>query len=640
MDNEKRNSISDEDKWDELLSNVFSESGSEPGEENGIGDGAESGSKATTDPDEDEGVADAVEPDEAVDEADSDVNAVDAEDADMVADTDDATDSDEADDVAVPSDVEDATDPGESKDVAGAIEAGDAGDTYEAEDVGDAAESSEAENATEPDETVELEDAAETANAGAATDAPEIDPEKLKRRRMILGGIAGVAVAAILVGTQIHKHFKEYYSTHFFKGTVINGMDVSKETVDGVKAGIIDNVSKYTLKIKELDRNEKITAGQIGLEYVDDGKVDELMEEQEEGKWLWHLAGSSAYDINAGTKYDEGKMTETIAALECFKEENVTKPQDAALKDENNVVSIQDEVEGNEVNLDKLTNAVTEAVKKGASSIDIVKDDCYNHPSIYRNDETLKARMDKWNELMRVNVTYAFGDNIETVNADTVKPYIVDDGTTVDLPSDWIRTLVYGWGQKYDTFGLARPFTTHSGQEIMIEEGGDYGWCINKDETIADVTDAIFTGAQGERAPTYLYSAMGWDNGDLTGTYVEVSIGEQHLWCYKDYELIMDTDVVTGLPTAERATTPGCFAIDAKKEDATLGSLDVQGYESPVSYWAPFNGGQGLHDAPWRSNFGGDIYMGNGSHGCVNIPPWNMEPIFNAIEIGNAVVVY
>ena len=423
-----------------------------------------------------------------------------------------------------------------------------------------------------------------------------------------------------------------------FELTIPAGVKVSRVTQ--LKDDIKQNVSHYTLKIKELNRDEKITAQDVGLEYVDDGKVDELMEEQEEGKWFLHLAGTTEFDVNAGTKYDEGKVTETIAGLECFKEENVTKPQNATLRDENNVFSIQDEVEGNEVNLEKFTAAVKEALDKGGTSIDIVKNDCYNHPTIYRDNETLKARMDKWNEYMRVNVTYAFGDNIEVVNADTVKPNVVDDGSTVDLPTDWIRTLVYGWGQKYDTFGLAREFTTHSGETVMVEEGGDYGWVIDKDVTIADVTDAILTGAQGERPVTFLYSAMGWDNGDLTGTYVEVSIAEQHLWCYKDYELVMDTDVVTGLPTTERGTTPGTFAVDAKKEDAVLGSLDVQGYESPVSFWAPFNGGQGLHDAPWRSDFGGDIYLSNGSHGCVNIPPENMEAIYNAIDIGTAVVVY
>lgn len=593
---------------------------------------------------EEPGSTDESEPAEDAGSSDESEPAEEAESTDEPAQADEIEPAEEPEDAGVIEPAEGS----ERTDVPGPAEG--SGSTDEPEPA------EETESTDEPESVEKTEDAGETepAEGPGSTDEPErtdestpggdepvpIDPEKQKKRRMLIGGIAGLCVVALIAGSQIHKHYKEFYTTHFFNGTVINGEDASKKTVEEVKDDIKKNVSHYTLKIKELNRDEKITAQDVGLEYVDDGKVDELMEEQEEGKWFLHLAGTTEFDVNAGTKYDEGKVTETIAGLECFKEENVTKPQNATLKDENNVFSIQDEVEGNEVNLEKFTAAVKEALDKGGTSIDIVKNDCYNHPTIYKDNETLKARMDKWNEYMRVNVTYAFGDNIEVVNADTVKPNVVDDGSTVDLPTDWIRTLVYGWGQKYDTFGLAREFTTHSGETIMVEEGGDYGWCIDKDVTIADVTDAVLTGAQGERPVTFLYSAMGWDNGDLTGTYVEVSIAEQHLWCYKDYELVMDTDVVTGLPTTERETTPGTFAVDAKKEDAVLGSLDVQGYESPVSFWAPFNGGQGLHDAPWRGDFGGDIYLSNGSHGCVNIPPENMEPIYNAIDIGTAVVIY
>ncbi len=36
-------------------------------------------------------------------------------------------------------------------------------------------------------------------------------------------------------------------------------------------------------------------------------------------------------------------------------------------------------------------------------------------------------------------------------------------------------------------------------------------------------------------------------------------------------------------------------------------------YASPVSFWMPFNGGVGFHDATWRSSFGGTIYQYNGS---------------------------
>ena len=48
----------------------------------------------------------------------------------------------------------------------------------------------------------------------------------------------------------------------------------------------------------------------------------------------------------------------------------------------------------------------------------------------------------------------------------------------------------------------------------------------------------------------------------------------------------------------------------------------------------------GLHDASWRSNFGGDYYLYAGSHGCVNTPLDAIATIYNNITVGTLVVVY
>ena len=63
-------------------------------------------------------------------------------------------------------------------------------------------------------------------------------------------------------------------------------------------------------------------------------------------------------------------------------------------------------------------------------------------------------------------------------------------------------------------------------------------------------------------------------------------------------------------------------------------------WESPVTYWMPFNGGIGLHDANWRSSFGGAIYQGNGSHGCVNLPPSVAGTVYDNIQAGTPVVCH
>ena len=473
---------------------------------------------------------------------------------------------------------------------------------------------------------------------------PEPEQQKKSKKKpgiaalILVGSLLCCAIIAIAAA---YFYYADYFTKRFFPGTIINERDVSVLEPAQVKQDIANDIVTYRLDIKELnDVTETITSEDIALAYVDDGAVDKILQEQDTKFWFLRLLGTKSYEVSTGTTYDHEKAEQVVNGLSCLNPENITAPADAQLIDNGTSFSIQPEVEGNQLDEEKFRTMVFDALDSGATEIDVVKDDCYLHPSVRSDNENLNTRMNEYNAILGVNVYYVFGENTEYVNADTLRPFITDDGNHVTLADDYARKLVYGWGQKYDTFGLAREFTTHSGEVIMLPDGGDYGWVINKDVTIADVQDAVTTQAAGERTPTFLYSAMGWDNGDITGTYVEVSISEQHLWCYHNYELVMDTDVVTGLPSAERETRRGIYAIDAKKEHATLGRLDVQGYASPVDYWAPFDGGRGLHDAPWRSSFGGDIYLYDGSHGCVNIPSENMAAIFNAIEIGNAVIVY
>ena len=54
----------------------------------------------------------------------------------------------------------------------------------------------------------------------------------------------------------------------------------------------------------------------------------------------------------------------------------------------------------------------------------------------------------------------------------------------------------------------------------------------------------------------------------------------------------------------------------------------------------PYNRGEGLHDATWRQEFGGEIYKNNGSHGCINMPLDIAEKVYNAVSVGTVVEVY
>ena len=47
-----------------------------------------------------------------------------------------------------------------------------------------------------------------------------------------------------------------------------------------------------------------------------------------------------------------------------------------------------------------------------------------------------------------------------------------------------------------------------------------------------------------------------------------------------------------------------------------------------------------MHDATWRSSFGGNIYKTNGSHGCINLPLSVAKTIYETVNKGYAVLVY
>ena len=108
-------------------------------------------------------------------------------------------------------------------------------------------------------------------------------------------------------------------------------------------------------------------------------------------------------------------------------------------------------------------------------------------------------------------------------------------------------------------------------------------------------------------------------------------------------KLIWESDCVSGLATADRSTPTGVYSINLKQSPSTLvgyknGKKD---YETKVSYWMPFVGNSvGLHDANWRSSFGGTIYKSNGSHGCINLPVKKAKKLYSLIEVGDVVSVH
>ena len=387
--------------------------------------------------------------------------------------------------------------------------------------------------------------------------------DKRKARRIVLGILIGY-VAIMLIG---YLGISFYYSSHFFEGSTINGIDCSNLTVDEVKEKIIEEINSYTLKIEERGGStETIMAPQVKLSYVDDSRVDELMDEQEQFKWPLSFSKSKSYEMAANTTFDEKSVDEVMDNMSCFQEENIEEPANAYIQETDEGFEIVPEVMGTKLDREKVKKAITEAIDTGKTSISLEELGCYENPTVLGDNKELNAQLNSLNKMTAASITYTFGSRSEVVDRSVIKDWLVqgEDGSYT-LDTDKVAEYVRQLGLKYDTFGLKHEFTKHDGTTVTLAAGGDYGWCINKTATTDALVQAINDGVVESREPVYLYTAKSREENDIGGTYVEISIQEQRMWCYKDGQEIVDTPVVTG-NVSRGFDTPanGVWAIDAK----------------------------------------------------------------------------
>ena len=261
------------------------------------------------------------------------------------------------------------------------------------------------------------------------------------------------------------------------------------------------------------------------------------------------------------------------------------------------------------------------------------------------DDSKLVQEAEQLNQMTSMEIVLDFGSGQEKVDRARLQGWIVkneQDGTC-SYDEAAVKQYVIDLSAKYNTEGKARTFVTTGGNTVNLTKG-DYGWRLWQDKTTESLLAAMKAGQNTTVEVTWLYKGQTHEGNEINGTYVEISITEQRMWFYKNGSLLVDTPVVTGNPNTGHGTPAGGvwklkdkrapFTLTGYKED---GSID---YEEPVNYWMPFNGGVGIHDLTKRAAFGGDIYLTNGSHGCVNTPLEAVATIYNNIDINTPVVVY
>ncbi|MCR1897383.1 L,D-transpeptidase/peptidoglycan binding protein [Irregularibacter muris] len=458
--------------------------------------------------------------------------------------------------------------------------------------------------------------------------------ERVKKHKKLSIGL-GISFCTLII---MYFVMTLYFIDHFYFGTEINSISVSGKTSEEAKEVMATGLNDYTLTIKDrAGIDEKIKGKDIELQYISQEEIKDFKDRQNPFKWIIALFNKENTKASIELFYDEILFKKQIDRLSYFKGRKIIEPKNASLQYGENQYEIVDEILGNKVDRAILTSQAADFILKNEIELDLESAGCYIEPQYHSKSREVIEAKNTLNRYVSSKITYTFAKDKEFLDGDTINKWLeVDEKFQVIINEEKVKEYMSTLAKTYNTVGKTRNFITASGKTIKVG-GGDYGWAIDQAKETQNLISSIKEGKTITKEPEYHQRAFAWGSNDIGNTYVEIDLSGQHMWFYKKGSLVTHGNVVTGNVQKNHTTPPGVFRLKYKSRNVVLRGPD---YASPVTFWMPFNGGIGIHDASWRSVFGGNIYKTNGSHGCINSPYKVAKAIFDNISPDTPVICY
>lgn len=389
----------------------------------------------------------------------------------------------------------------------------------------------------------------------------------------------------------------------------------------------VNNTQEYTLILKERgNKQEQIRASEIGLKYDSNWNFDNSKDSRNPIRWSKELYYDENPKMAVGVTYDKKLLKERVDRLTCFDKKSIVETTNAGFRYTDKGYEVIDEVIGDSVNKNILYDQVVNAILRKQAVVDLEAADCYIKPQYTAKSQRAAEVRDMLNKYASSKIAYTFGEQTEVIDGSIINKWLtVDENFTAVIDGEKVKSYLDTLSNKYNMTGKVRNFVASSGKTINIGSG-TYSVVINTAKEVPEIIAIIREGKAVTKEPSYVQA-----------TYVEIDLSKQHLWFYKNGSLVVDGDVVTGDLSSGMATPEGAYRLYYKERDVVLRG---PGYAAPVDFWMPFNGGIGIHDATWRSRFGGTIYKYDGSHGCINCPYSLAETIYDNIDAGTLIICY
>lgn len=498
--------------------------------------------------------------------------------------------------------------------------------------------------------------------------------EKIKKGRqkgIVIGILSGIVLVAVFVVGLLC--YNAYYKNRWYRHTVINGVDVSGQTLEVSAENLIQDNKDYRLSIKARQGGSfDIDGGDIAYSFAISESFRALFNQQHESAAA--LFRGKEYAVEYDVSYQEDKLRDILEKSELLvgsDEYPIQKPKSAFVEfsQELQHYEVVEEDPGNTLIKENFYAVVEEALKQAKAQINLedaqAYPDVYKAPKLLAGDESMQEMLNACNNAALRFITWNMGEGVkEQITPNEISQWISYKNGSVKYDNAAIAEWVEAFCLKYKTVGKTRKIKAHNGKKVKIS-GGDYGWQMDYNKTLKQAKQALKQEIDRSLTESYIKDpsdenkkalnikekvvylntafqkdyenfAVDWD----TENYTEISISKQMVYVFRKGKVAFKCRCITGRPVEGRRTPKGAYFIKEHREAYTLTGAD---YKTPVINWVRITWtGTGFHPATWQpwSRWTKDLYKTKGSHGCINLAPADAEKIYKMTSYREAVFIY
>jgi lipoprotein-anchoring transpeptidase ErfK/SrfK len=474
----------------------------------------------------------------------------------------------------------------------------------------------------------------------------------------------GSAGTSLLFSGAVFAYQNQYQNKAFF-GTRILGENVAGKTKEEIQAVLEKKVSAITLSFAVDGQTFAVKPEEAGVKFQIGDSAGKAIEKGKRGVWyeqyltsfdsiLYRVSPAVAnlvrkdFQENLNIDYQINDEKLTLFTQNLSDRFNV-QSQNAGLVMQGTEVQVIPAVAGRKIVADSVKLQIAEAIKMGKSdqiSIDVAQ----VNPNIIETDT--KESIAAAKSILSLPVAYHYNGQNFSPDKATVATWIifntVDAGgkqklvPAVDAKS--VYSYVYSLASKINVPAVNKKVTVKNGVEQVVDQEGKDGLAVDVDKASVNTASALSSGkGVSMELPTYTVKPKTSVNNVFVANwdkYIDVNISTQRMCAYLAGGVQVNCWAIT---TGRNGwNTPiGTFLIQRKAYVTSMPNPPSPYPLKNIHYVSYFTSqGHAIHEAWWRSSFGGQDYTWNGSHGCVNAPISVAQFIYDWAPIGTPVITH